>query len=68
MGPTNDTDGPKLLGSAPTQDRLEAIISRYFGGLAKLVLHADGRLENANGIMPNYRWRTLRGRFRFERA
>jgi len=57
-----------LLASAPTMERLEGCIRRYFGGPRVLILHPGGRIENGNGILSGLQWRVFRGRYRFERV
>lgn len=53
-----------LYGSAPTRERLEQLIRRYYGGPSVLILHDDGRIETGLGVCST-RWEQKGRRFRF---
>ncbi len=54
-----------LLASSNSLDSLSKLVKEY-GYLSKCILHPDGSIENAKGIISNWRWRLSRGRYRFE--
>jgi len=53
-----------LLASAPTLERLEALVRKFYYNPTTLILHPDGSIETGSGVCST-RWEKVRKRFRF---
>ncbi len=55
----------RLQASSDTLEKLAELV-KEFACLKTCVMNDDGTIENAKGVVPGWRWRLYRGRYRFE--